>query len=246
MKRIHLFLLVISFSPLHTIKANDSLFQRKAIYLPLQWQLQVGCNYLTNTHWSSNKPLQDAQTLSGAFYTFLDLPLKKSGELSPFRIHIGIGPNIQTFGLDKLIRYKNDQTIFVAFKPDEQYLYSYLQQVFVDVPLGFIYCPSAQVPFDLETGGIAGYQVYSEHRFCIATANGSIVQTDEHIKNLNPFHYGVYGKVCCNRLSSGHTYGLSYSISGNYYFSELFKSVNDTPTKNFSILLGIGFLINHH
>lgn len=240
MRKTHLFLLTLLSFRIQ-VKA-DSLSPAKLCPLPLKWELQLGADYFTNTAWSANKPLQDIQTLSGAFFTFLDLPFKRKA--SAFYSHIGIGASIQTFGLTKLIRYQQGRTIFTDFEPDRHYRYSYLQQIFVDMPLSIVHKPFHNLPFELEAGGIIGCQVYTEHRFCIYTTNENSVQTEEHIKNLNPFHYGFFGKINLNHVFCKRVVGLSYTLSGNYYISELFEPINHTPTKNFSIMLGLGLYIN--
>ena len=222
--------------------AYDSLTQRKTI--PLRWELQMGCNYLTNTKWAGNKPLQDIHTLSGAFYTFLDLPSEKPNASRTFLFRIGIGANIQTFGMDKQIAHVGNRTIFVAFKPDQYFCYSYFQQLFIDLPLSIALRPFKNSSFEMETGGVIGYQVYSEYRFCIRTLNGNIVETEEHVANLNPFHYGISGKLRFRPRKRRQQ--LSFTLSGNYYLSELFIPSNETPTKNFSILAGIGISVYNY
>lgn len=246
MKKPHLFLILClwSFYPLKAFHAGPDTLDHpvKKPLLPMKWELLLGCNYLTNTQWVSNRPFDAIQTTSGAFYTYIDIPLKKKYPL--FKTRMGIGANIQTFGLDKRIRYLNERTIFVAFQPDLHYRYSTLQQLFIELPLSLVYQPFHNYPFEVEAGGTIGYQVYSEHRVCIDTHTGNRTETKEQIKNLNPLHYGCLGKISFSPLNRKHPIAWVYTLSGNYYISELFKPINDTPTKNFSILLGIGFHIN--
>jgi hypothetical protein len=223
---------------------NDTISKKRACFPShLSWELQLGSNFLTNTSVSANRPLADPKTWSGSFFTDLILPLeKKEVHHSPyFSMHIGIGTTIQTFGLNKIIQHVNSTTAFIDF-PNSNIRYSYLQQIFIAAPVGVSYRPCKNL--ELELDGIVGYLLFKEHSFYTAEKHGYIIQTTEHIDNMNPFQYGLRGKINFFHYRTGRPFGCMYSISGNYYISELFKSANNTPTKNFSILAGIGFFIH--
>lgn len=225
----------------------DSIIKKQnhsPLYLSLE--LQLGSSFLTNTALSANRPLTSGKTMSGSFFTSILIPLakKENAASSHFAAHIGVGTTIQTFGLNKIIEQVNNISSFVDF-PTKDIRYSYLQQLYIAVPIGFSYRPLLNKNLELEIGGIAGYLLYKEHTFYTAATHGYSIQSTEDIHNLNPFQYGVRGKINLIRAKAKCPIGCMYSISGNYYFSELFKSVNHTPTNNFSILIGIGFLIHH-
>jgi hypothetical protein len=227
-----------SASPTNTIQKKQHLFSSY-----VSWELQLGGSFLTNTKVSANRPLADSKTMSGSFFTSLIIPLGKKEECpwAHFAAHIGIGTIIQTLGLNKLIENVNNTAVFVDF-PNNNIRYSYLQQIFISAPVGFSHRPCKNL--ELELDGIVGYMVYKEHSFYTAETHGYSIQSTEHILNLNPFQYGLRGKINLIHFLAGHPFGCMYSISGNYYFSEVFKSVNGSPTKNFSLLLGIGFFIH--
>jgi hypothetical protein len=132
---------------------------------------------------------------------------------------------------------------FVDF-PNRNIRYSYLQEIFIVAPIGISYHPLFSKNLELELGGCAGYLLYKEHSFYTAETNGYSIQSTERIHHLNPFQYGIRGKINLTHTHINHTFGCMYSITGNYYFSGLFKPVNKTPTTNFSIMLGIGFFMH--
>ena len=134
----------------------------------------------------------------------------------------------------------------MAFRADEKYSYSFLQEIFADVPLGLVFATAPGLHrrfYEFELGGIAGCLVYKESCYATETPNSSTISSTDVVKNLNSVHYGLYSKVNCCKLSRDGNAGFFYSMSGNYYFNELFKAGNQTPSKNFSVQLGIGIFI---
>ena len=217
---------------------------------PMSWELQLGASYITNTNLSVNKPLSNSQTLSGSFYTFISIAMgKKRNEHSVqgFSIRPGIGASINTFGLNKILENKAGQSVFTNFMADTKYAYSYLQQVFVDVPLSIAYSTAStnnKRHHEFAAGGTIGYMVYKESCFLVLNPDGYTVKSFTDIKNLNPLRYGVNGKITSVKQRPGAKCGFTSSLSATYYFSELYMPANNTPTKSFSVMLGIGFFID--
>jgi hypothetical protein len=209
------------------------------------WELQLGSCFLTNTSLSANRPLVTSKTLSGSFFTSITIPFTKKETEHPAHVatHIGIGTTIQTFGLNKIIEDMGTTTTFIDF-PNDNIRYSYLQQIFIAAPISLSYRPFLNHGLELEFGGIAGYQVYREHTVYTTEKQGYSIRSTEHINNLQPFQYGILGKINFIRSRTGRPFGCMYSVSGNYYISKLFKVVNNTPTNTFSLFVGIGFFIH--
>jgi hypothetical protein len=228
-----------------TLSSDSTLKKTNRCLSHLSWELQLGSSFLTNTNLSANRPLTDSKTMSGSFFTNISIPfIRKEAAHSPsLAVYIGIGTTIQTFGLNKIIEDSNNTTAFIDF-PTSNIRYSYLQQIFIAAPISLSYQPFLSKNLILQVGGIAGYLVYKEHVVHTIEPHEYSIRSTEHINNLNPFQYGIQGKINFKCANAKHSLGCIYSISGNYYISELFKSVNDTPTNNFSILAGIGFFIH--
>ena len=243
-------ILLIVQSCLSKIKAQ-TIQNHESPKIPMSWELQLGGSFLTNNHLAGNRSLTNTQTVSGSFYTYIDMPFgKKRTEhsLNGFTIRPGLGANIQTYGLDKTISHSNGKTEFIPFEINKTYNYSYLQQVFADIPVSITY---STLPFknkkrmEFSLGGIIGYMVYSESCVSLALTNGYNTFTESRIKNMNPLHYGLSSKISLRKITKNAKCGFSYSVSGNYYLSELFNTVNNTPTKSFSVQVGIGFYLNN-
>lgn len=227
----------------HAAVSTDSIATKRISFHPcLSWELELGSSFLTNTNVSANRPLADSKTMSGSYFTNMILPLTGK-ERHPFAAHIGVGVVIQTFGLNKIIENDHHTSAFAGF-PSSNIRYSYLQEIFVAAPVGFVYSPFRSRKLELEIDGIAGYLVYKEHQFYTTETDGYSIHSTERIHNLNPFQYGLRGKMNLLHFRESRSFGCIFSISGNYYISELFKPINNTHTKSFSIMVGIGFFIH--
>lgn len=107
--------------------------QTNSIKYPMSWEMQLGFNYFTNNSLSRNRPYQNIKSISGNFYSYVDFQ-KKSFIFRP-----GIGIASQNFGLNKMIVVNGDKTAFQNFSSNSNYQYSYLQKMFIEIPVGFIY-----------------------------------------------------------------------------------------------------------
>ena len=219
----------------NAVNRNQSL---NAVLPPLSWELTFGGSFLTNTLLSKNEPFANPNNLSGAFYSYYDIVILKN-KVQNLSLRPGLGCNIQTFGLNKIIQNNSNNSEFVDFGSNQNYKYSYLQQIFIDMPLGVVYnfLPrNKKKQCEFTIGAIIGYMIYKEKKYVLK--NSSVMDND--IKNLNSFRYGLFGKVSTGKKR----FGLSYSLSGQYYLNDLFLSKNNTPTRNFSIMFGISFSLN--
>ncbi len=234
MKKLKIHLLLISVA----ICSADKLQSQTSI----GYEFLLGGSFLSNTHLSANKPLSDPKTLSGSFMTFATTG-KGAIQLKP-----GLGASVQTFGLNKTIERVSGRSVFRDFPAGQKYSYSYLQQVFTDVTLGAMYTlpiDARRMLLQMEAGVTAGYMVYSETQFSLKRNDENSVSVhSSNVKNLNPFRYGLYLK--CNYARSGTEKNawIIYSLSGNYYFNDLFTHSNYTPGKSFSVMIGAAVFIN--
>ena len=216
--------------------------QTNSIKYPMSWELQLGSNYLTNNNLSKNHPYQNIKSISGNFYSYVDFQ-KKSFILRP-----GIGMSSQNFGLNKMIVVNGDKTEFQNFSSNSNYQYSYLQKMFIEIPVGFIYTTQnnkKQRYFEYEIGVKFGYLIYSESQYLLKISPKEYtVFTEKNLPQLNPFQFGTYIKFSSRKIQLNRTLGISFSISSQYNFSEVFEYGNNTPTQSYSFMLGMGFFIN--
>lgn len=208
----------------------------------MSWELQLGSNHLTNTNISKNQPFQSIKSISGSFYNYVDFQRKS------FIFRLGIGVSSQNFGLNKKIVANGDKTEFQDFSSNSNYQYSYLQKMFIEIPLGLIYTTQynkKQRCFEYETGVKFGYMIYSESQFLL-TINSKeyTVFTEKNLPQLNPFQIGTYIKFSSRKIQLNRTLGTSFSISSQYNFSRVFENGNNTPTQSYSFLLGMGLFIH--
>ncbi len=216
--------------------------QVKSIKYPLSWELQLGSNYLTNSSLSKNYPLQSTKSISGNFYTYVDFQVKS------FIFRPGIGVASQNFGLNKLVTKKGGKTTFEDFNNSYNYQYSYLQKMFVEIPLGFIYTTQQNKNhrcYEYEVGFKLGYLLHNESQYLIKkNSNEYSVISESNLQQLNPFQFGTYVKFSSRKIQLTRTLGTSFSISSQYNFSQVFKNDNGTPSQSYSLILGMGLFIN--
>lgn len=216
--------------------------QTNSIKYPMSWELQLGSSFLTNTTLSKNHPYQSIKSISGNFYSYVDFQRKS------FIFRPGIGVASQNFGLNKMIVVNGDQTEFHNFSSNFNYQYSYLQKMFIEIPLGLLYTTqynTKQRYFEYETGVKFGYLIYSESQHLLKISPKEYtVFTEKNLPQLNPFQFGTYIKFSSRKVQLNRTLGTSFSISSQYNFSQVFDNGNNTPTQSYSFMLGMGLFIN--
>lgn len=216
--------------------------QTNGIKYPMSWELQLGTNYLTNNNLSENHPYQNLKSISGNFYSYVDFQKKF------FVLRSGIGMSSQNFGLNKMIVVNGNLTEFQNFISNSNYQYSYLQKMFIEIPVGIVYTTKnnkKQRIFEYEIGVKFGYLIYSESQYLLKISSKEYtVFTESNLPQLNPFQLGTYIKLSSRKIPLNSTLGTSFSISSQYNFSEVFEYANNTPTQSYSFMLGMGLFIN--
>ena len=208
----------------------------------MSWEMQLGFNYLTNKKKKKNLPYQNIKSFSGNFYSYVDFQRKS------FIFRPGFGVASQNFGLNKMIVVNGDKTEFQNFSSNSNYQYSYLQKMFIEIPLGLIYTTpynTTQRCFEYEAGVKFGYLIYSESQYLLTISSKEYtVFTEKNLPQLNPFQFGTYIKFSSRKIQLNRTLGTSFSISSQYNFSQVFEYGNNTPTQSYSLMLGVGLFIN--
>lgn len=216
--------------------------QANGIKHPLSWEFQLGSNYLTNSNLSKNYPFQNANCVSGNFYTYVDFQIKS------FTFRTGIGVASQNFGLNKMLVKNGDKTEFQNFNSNYNYRYSYFQKMFIEIPFGLTYATQYNKNhrcFEYEAGVKFGYLIYNESRYSVKNNNKEYsVFSENNLQQLNPFQFGTYVKFSSRKIQLNRILGTSFSISSQYNFSQVFNNDNYTPTYSYSFMLGMGLFIN--
>lgn len=216
--------------------------QVNTIRFPLSWEMQLGTNFLTNSNLSKNDPLKSTECISGNFYTYVHFQIKS------FIFRSGIGVASQNFGLNKIVIKNGAKTIFENFNNAYDYQYSYLQKMFIEMPLGFLYTTQYNKNhrcFEYEIGIKPGFLLHNESQYLIKkNRNEYTVISEDNLPQLNPFQFGTYFKFSSRKIKLNQILGTSFSISSQYNFSRVFKKDNGTPTQSYSIMLGMGLFIN--
>ena len=52
--------------------------QTNKVKYPMSWEFQLGSNFLTNSNLSKNYPLQNVNSLSANFYTYVDFQIRNA------------------------------------------------------------------------------------------------------------------------------------------------------------------------
>ncbi len=214
--------------------------QTNKVKYPMSWEFQLGSNFLTNANLSKNYPLQNVNSLSANFYTYVDF------QLNSFIFRPGFGIASQNFGLNKMLVNNGNKTEFQNFS--NNYRYSYFQKMFIEIPLGLAYASQYNKNhrcFEYEAGLKFGYLIYKESRYSLKNNSEEYaVFSENNLPQLNPFQFGTYLKFSSRKIQLNPLLGTSFSVSSQYNLSSVFNTDNNTPTHSYSIMLGMGLFIN--
>lgn len=216
----------------------------------LSWEIAFGGNFLTNTDLSRNLPLSSVNSISKSYHVYLDVAIgrkRSENTIRGFSLRPGFGASIQNFGLNRIIETSNGRSEFRPFPLDKKYHYSTMQLVFIDVPVNLVYSTAPNrhnVAYECMVAPIAGVLIEKEKRTSEGSAGEYNTSKSNQIRNLNTLQYGVSGKINSRTYRPGKKVGFQTSLGFSYYFNDLFQSRNNTPTKSYSILFGVGLFIH--
>ncbi|MFZ4799893.1 MAG: hypothetical protein ACOYMA_20550 [Bacteroidia bacterium] len=215
--------------------------------VPFYWTFELGSSYLTSSSTIKNQAAPFLPTASGSFYFNWNLPLgnQLTVPMSGLFLAPGIGIGVSTFSINKNLSETDGQITIEDI--DGSYEYSYVQGIYFDVPIDFRYLTKPDLKrqsFSFELGGKFGYLVDTEKEIQKIDGNNTNTYNSKHSGILNKYRYGINAKIGFRKMKinrGNDLMGLSFSVIGNYYFSEAFIDHNSINCKSFSIGAGLGF-----
>jgi hypothetical protein len=215
--------------------------------VPFYWTFELGTSYLTSTSSIQNQKAPFFPTSSGSIYFNWNFPIgnQKTIPMSGFSLAPGIGFGASTYSINKNLSETNG--LIAIEEIGGSYEYSYVQGIYFDIPLDVRYLTKPDLKrqnFSFELGGKFGYLVYTEKEIQKKEGNSTVTDNNKHVGILNKYRYGINAKISFRKMKITKTndlMGLSLSIIGNYYLSDVFIEQNNLSSKSFSVGAGLGF-----
>jgi len=186
------------------------------------------------------------KTISSGFTIEYRIPVSKTVNVDGhgFVAVTGIGANILSYSIDKLLR---DSTDIVINAINADYDYNVLQGIYFDIPLGICY----MTPYN-ERHNNFSFELTSRTGFLLASRSSIKMESGGEKKEikekntglLNRFHTGINGKVSWNVMSpetkTDKLTGFIISLWGEYYPTNVFPSGKGITAQTAAAGVGIG------
>lgn len=210
--------------------------------------VQFGMARLLNCDEISNPgKFKFSKTISTGITIEYRIPVSKTVNVEGqgFTAVTGIGANLLSYSIDKLLR---DSTDIVISAINAGYDYNALQGFYFDIPLGICYITpynDRHHNFSFELTSRTGFLVCSRSyiKMNIGGEKKEIVEKNTGL--LNRFHTGFNAKVSWNVMylepNKNELTGFRFSLWGEYYPTNVFPSGKGVSAQTSAAGVGIGF-----